>query len=824
MKTVIVTPQIPLAFRTGGIGTFTWNFTRLLKLRGDNVDIIFTRRPEVETHIWQAPFAELGVPVECIDEERMPLHVPIGYSRYQAIAETVAERIPTDTDVVYFADWEANGLHIVRSRRFTPNKLPVCVTVLHGGSKWSRQGMATWPETYDDLALDFHERYTIEHSDFIAAPSQFILDWARDNGWALPASGSAGALGLPMLPEPDLAPVTAPAAAFDRMVFFGRLDTCKGIDLFVESVVALNARDCLKSVKEIVLLGGAGQNIYGSTENVVQRLQSQITPIHVTAYTDLSSHQAQLYLAEHASTTLVVVPSRADTLSYSVIEASLIPNLNLICSDAGGIPEVFGSQKCDQLFEPHVDSLVDVIDQWTQAGPRDASRLCSYDWEAANQRWLAFHEEVCTYARSIHSPLPSDVHSNGVISASPERGARVDVCIPYYNLGEFLPQLLTTLDAQTTQEFDVFLVNDGSTDPKSIGTFADMAEHYQYRKNWTFVSTEHKGVCHARNLAASMGHANYLCFIDADNLARPDMIKRFLDSISESGDDCLTCNMYCFEGDGTAATTPSRSQPHPILRTFHIVPVGNCPALGILHNPYGDGNCIIRRSVFEELGGFTTDVPNYVNHEDRELLTRLSLAGYKLDVIPEFLAKYRLRADGRLRITDNYLNDRRVVRHYEALLRQLGLEDLAPITVGQYYAAKKQAEKDPPPGAERVENWGRVTAEQKAQIDELRAWADELKESAKWHEQQNRAWEQVAHEHEARIAELESWTSELNEAMRWHEQQSRAWEQVARERQAQITSPDVQDDKVPVKLLSTLHRLLAAVRKQLTAINRHSNE
>ena len=56
MKTVIVTPQLPLAFRTGGIGTFTWNFTRLLKMRGENVDIIFTRRPEVETHIWQAPF------------------------------------------------------------------------------------------------------------------------------------------------------------------------------------------------------------------------------------------------------------------------------------------------------------------------------------------------------------------------------------------------------------------------------------------------------------------------------------------------------------------------------------------------------------------------------------------------------------------------------------------------------------------------------------------------------------------------------------------------------------------------------------------------
>ena len=816
MKTVIVTPQIPLAYRTGDIGTFTWNLTRLLKTHGEDIKIIFTRRPEVPRSVWQAPFAELAVPVVCVDEETMPLHVPLGYSRYQAVAEAVADWVPGDADIVYFADWEANGLHVVRNRRFVANKLPVCVTVLHGGSNWTRQGMRTWPETYHDLSLDFQERYTLEHSDFIAAPSRFIEDWARDNGWTLPLQEQGTALGLPLMYEPNPNKAGALSERFDRIVFFGRLDTAKGIDLFVESLVRLNDKNCLTALKEIVLLGSAGQNIYGSVDDIVQRVHREISQVTVTTYVDLSSREAQLYLAEHAASTLVVIPSRADTLSYAVLETSLIPNLNLICSTADGISEVFGSQTCDQLFEPTVDSLVVKIEQWLRTGPRDSSHLCRYDWEAANQRWLAFHNEVCTYASSIQSSSGADQHLTSIVSTAPQREAPLDVCIPYYNSGTYLPYLLTSLDAQSTQNFNLFVVNNGSTDPESVRIFTVMTEQYQHRENWTFIDAENRVVCQSRNFVASLGHADFICFIDADNIARPDMIERFLESISHSGDDCLTCYMYCFEGKGMDMMQPL---DRPVLRIFHIVPIGNCPALWIFHHPYGEGTWIMRRSVFENLGGFTTDVPEYVGHEDRELLTRLSLAGYKLDVIPDFLAQYRLRSDSRQRRTDQYLNDRRVVRHYEARLRQVGLADLASLVVGQYYAGKQGTAEDTSASlferlnwqreaaereAERAamqtrisevqeaahwheqqsRSWEQVAAEQTAQISELQGWASELQEAVRWHEQQSRSWEQVAAEQTAQISELQGWASELQEAVRWHEQQSRSWEQVARERDA----------------------------------------
>jgi GT2 family glycosyltransferase/SAM-dependent methyltransferase len=259
------------------------------------------------------------------------------------------------------------------------------------------------------------------------------------------------------------------------------------------------------------------------------------------------------------------------------------------------------------------------------------------------------------------------------------------MCIPYYNLGAYLPDLLTSLARQTTQDFNVFVVNDGSTDPKSIDVFEEMKREYKAYQNWAFVSTKNQGVCEARNLAASLGNAEYICFADSDNIAAPNMVERFLEGIRRSGDDCLACYMHIFK-EGELA---SNSSGFPYPASFHYIPYGNFPVLGMMQNPFGDGNCIMRRSAFEAMGGFTTDFPHEINHEDRELLTRLSLTGYKLDIIPEFLLYYRERRDSRLRTTDMYLNEMRVLRHYQERLREVGLEDVAPLLVGLNYRVQE---------------------------------------------------------------------------------------------------------------------------------------
>jgi len=363
------------------------------------------------------------------------------------------------------------------------------------------------------------------------------------------------------------------------------------------------------------------------------------------------------------------------------------------------------------------------------AGPKPAAELHAYQWQTANERWLTLHERVCRSRREAtvtptHLAVPvlqphtqtqaiatavdtrDDVHhghgavserndvagGNGLsgelnsefvsqkeLAALPTTigSARsVDVCVTYYNLCSYLPYLLESLARQTSQDFSLFVVDDGSTDSSSIHTFEQMRLMYQ-RPHWHFVTIENSGLSAARNQAAALGQAEYLMFVDADNVAPPQMVERFLSAMRISGDDCLTSYLLQFDREGWAD-----SYIHSPLYLY--APAGNSSLLGLIANEFGDANCIVRRSVFETIGGFSTDLHKSLTGEDWEFFARLSLAGSRLDFIPEFLSYYRFRDNSLIRSTEMYLNYMRVLRVYEERFGTAGVPGLARYVAGAY--------------------------------------------------------------------------------------------------------------------------------------------
>ena len=129
--------------------------------------------------------------------------------------------------------------------------------------------------------------------------------------------------------------------------------------------------------------------------------ESLATPCHTasSALTDLNTFEAQAFLTSHVTDSLVVTPSRQENYPMAVIEASLIPSLNLLCSDVGSIREILG-QGCDsQLCEPYTSSLAAALESSLLAGPRPVEELHPYQWQAANHRWLELHERACDHHR-----------------------------------------------------------------------------------------------------------------------------------------------------------------------------------------------------------------------------------------------------------------------------------------------------------------------------------------------------------------------------------------------------------------------------------------
>ena len=77
---------------------------------------------------------------------------------------------------------------------------------------------------------------------------------------------------------------------------------------------------------------------------------------------------------------------------------------------------------------------------------------------------------------------------------------KVSVIVPVYNTERYLRACLESLAAQTLDDIEIIVVNDGSTD----GSLA-IAEEFAAKRSWFKVySTENKGVSHARNYGAKM--------------------------------------------------------------------------------------------------------------------------------------------------------------------------------------------------------------------------------------------------------------------------------------------------------------------------------
>lgn len=683
MKTVILSPDIVGPVKNGGIGTFATNLGFLLKQHGHDVTIIFTGDVAVPRSNWIHRYDEKGIDVVWaapkVDKQRAT-----GNYWFIQHSEAAWRAIPEDTQIIYTQDWRGNAFQLLRRRRYTTATTPTVVTVLHSPSAWLRNGMHRFPDDPEHhLAIDYVETYTAQHSDYVVAPSQYMMNWASNYGWVLPPHERRRILGYPFSPS-----LQTPSPShqqnskdFKRIIFFGRLETRKGLELFVDALRYCRAQlryPLQEQVGEIVLLGKhEGQHRFSSEQSLLDELR-EASQTFVKIITDYSTYEAQQYLAENAPDSLVVMPSLVDNFPFTVIEASLIEGLNLITSRNGGMAEILGEKGQAQLFDPFVKPLAHKLVEWLQNGPKTPTELGRYDFETANRNWLRFHADLLATRSSIRpAPAPQAVS--------------VDICIAHHNHGSYLKQLLHALEHQTVKYFGVIVVDDASTETASREIFQALADKYS-PKGWQFIQNgTNEGLSQTRNIAAQHSAAETIIFMDADNLPVPHMVERMREAIQVSGADCLSCYAIAFLGDEMPYDPEQLwDETRALAKAYYrYLPLGAAAALGLFVNCFGDANVIIKREVLNTLGGFSVKQPEYrhIVGEDHALLADLVLSGYELDVIPDYLFFYRYRQDSLFRTTDTYANILRVQMVYREKLATLGLQQTTPLTYGLYERA-----------------------------------------------------------------------------------------------------------------------------------------
>ena len=184
-------------------------------------------------------------------------------------------------------------------------------------------------------------------------------------------------------------------------------------------------------------------------------------------------------------------------------------------------------------------------------------------------------------------------------SASPSRPIRspatspaVTVCVPYFEAPAHLPEMLRSLERQTSSDFTVVVVDDGSHSEEARRAFDACAQRYAGR-GWRFVHQANLHPGAARNRAAQESHTEFLLFLDSDDIAMPSMVERFLRAALLTGDDCLVAPNYGFLQDPEGPCA------------FFYDPPGNS-LIGSMADDMHGGSCIfVRREAFLSVGGFT---------------------------------------------------------------------------------------------------------------------------------------------------------------------------------------------------------------------------
>lgn len=121
----------------------------------------------------------------------------------------------------------------------------------------------------------------------------------------------------------------------------------------------------------------------------------------------------------------------------------------------------------------------------------------------------------------------------------------VSIIVPIYNAEQYLRRCVDSILNQEYTDFELLLVNDGSTDASG-----DICEEYGDRDPRVIViQKENTGVSDSRNRALDRARGKYLQFLDSDDWITPDATRLFVRAAEEYGCDMVISDFYRVVGE-----------------------------------------------------------------------------------------------------------------------------------------------------------------------------------------------------------------------------------------------------------------------------------
>lgn len=238
---------------------------------------------------------------------------------------------------------------------------------------------------------------------------------------------------------------------------------------------------------------------------------------------------------------------------------------------------------------------------------------------------------------------------------------KISVIMGIYNCAPTLQEALDSLYAQTYQDFEIILCDDGSKD----NTHQIAYENQQKHPNIVLLKNPHNmGLNQTLNNCLAVAKGEYIARMDGDDLCDPTRFEKqvkFLDEHPEYA--VVSTPMIYFDEEGEFRWGRGRGE---VKATDFI------PGTPMCHAP-----CMGRTEVFREVGGYSVS-PWLLRMEDYHLWFKIFAAGHKLYMMDERL--YMMRDDRNAKARRNWMT-----RRNEAYVKHIGYKMIGLPWWTQFY-------------------------------------------------------------------------------------------------------------------------------------------
>jgi len=478
--------------------------------------------------------------------------------------------------------------------------------------------------TWNEKIVMLMERRVFEIAETITTPSVYYSNWIKERFFKTP-------IVLPnIIYKGDSVYEPLKINEFTEnhkiLIFYGRFERLKGIDLFLNSINHLFEEGCYYNI----IFAGNPTKIDGqdSIDYIKSKIKSEI-PVRYLLNCDSSS----LFGFAKENNAICVFPTLGETSSCVVVEC-ILNEVNFIASDIDGIKELINTKNHDQLIfsSGSMDSLVQKIKNYSCKVNREC---LAFDMVKNQMNWVNF--------------LTNKFFVNKKKSTKKNFKPLVSIVVPTADRPDLLKETLHSLTSQTYGNIEIIVVDDYSQEFISNKSVCDQFKVKYIKAPDKF----YKGRC--CNVGAAEAKGDYICFFDDDDLAKPQMIENYMKifSVDNSADiisgfaDCFEHQIYK-DSDSINVEYTSLAVGGGLPENLHI-------------NFFGKGTFVVRKQFFMNMGGYEVD-DDSVPMVDYRFYIKAAINSANIIVIPIALYYYRKNSPNSL----FYINKDKKYLQYKA--------------------------------------------------------------------------------------------------------------------------------------------------------------